>query len=373
MKRPRMLGAALALAGVALLAAACGGVQNPEGWASPTVDGQTIYFFPKKDRLVAVTTAESGQATQKWQFPNGQKDISFNSVYDSPLQIGNALYFASWDKKIYSLDVTNGSILWSGKNLDGGVVAGPVAVNGVLFFGTTDNKVYALAADTGSPAPGWPANGVQVPDAVWASPVVHGQDVYVATMGGDIFRLNAADGSQAPQKVFSTRGAIADMNLLDDNHLFVPTLNKDIYILDLSGDPAKGAIRVGTEDWVWSRAAFKDGVAYFADLAGKVYAIDITSGQMRWQSAYDAETKVKSSPVIIGDTLVVASREPAIHFIDIATGTRKNSVPLKDVGTVRAGLAVDGDRVLIATTNGSLLEADVTKLQVTPLPITGVS
>lgn len=371
-----------ALLFLASFLAACGGVKNPEGWASPAVDGSTIYYFPAKNRLSSLSLAADGSAARTWNFPDkqklDQKDLSFKAVYDDPAVDGDALYFASWDGRLFSVNARDGGLRWARRaKLNGGVVGGPVIAGDTLILGTTSGRLYAVNKADGQPAPGWPANGKDLKDGIWAPPVVKGDasagyTVFVATMAGTLQAYSVKDGSPLWATPFQVEGAIAELALLDDKHLFVPSLDKSVAIVDTADGQLIGK-RFVTKDWVWSGPAFKDNVAYFGDFSGNVYALDITTLTLAagWQAPYDAGAKIKAAPVIIDGVLVLATREPVVHFVDAATGRGLNTVPLKDVGTIRAGLSVNDGKGLIVTTKGKLFVADPDALRVEQLAIAG--
>jgi outer membrane protein assembly factor BamB len=360
-KYPRTLAAGLLLL-VATTLTACGGVQNPEGWAGPAVDGNTVYYFPAKNRLSAVSLSDEGAATRLWNFPDKQKpeqkDLKFEAVYDDPAFDGETLYFGTWDGHVFAVTAKDGSLRWAypGK-VDGGIVGGPVLAGDRLVFGTTDKRLYALDKTTGKPADGWPSHGLAMTNAVWAPPVFANGVLYVATMGGEIEALNPADGTRKWDRPFSVQGAIGELALLDDQHLFVPTLDKTVYIVDTATGQAPNP-PLKTTGWVWTRPAYRDHIAYFGDFSGNVYALDITTGQSPWSAPYAADNKLKAAPILTGDVLIVADRKPVIHFISAKDGTLINRVPLTDAGTVRAPLTVRGDKGLLTTTKGKLFLAD---------------
>jgi eukaryotic-like serine/threonine-protein kinase len=370
-RRGLAVGALLFLASTLL--AACGGEQNPEGWASPAVDGSTIYYFPKKDRLAAITVAADGPATPNWTFPDknrpDQKDLKFDSVYDTASD-ATTLYVGSWDGRLFALNRADGTTKWFKKDfIEGGVVGGPALSDGRLIVGTTANRLYVLDPATGEPATGWSNRGVTFDGALWAPPVAAGGRIYVATMGGEVHAINLADGKPLWAEPFKTEGGIADLTLLDAAHLFVPSLDKRVTILDTAtGKPTAPAF--ATVDWVWSRPAFQDGIAYFGDFSGKVYALDITTGQQKWEYT-DVDSKIKSSPVLLNGVLMIASREPAIYFLDATNGAYLNRVAITDAGTIRAGASVQGGKALFATTKGKLWLADPTSRRVDQLLIAG--
>jgi hypothetical protein len=68
---------------------------------------------------------------------------------------------------------------------------------------------------------------------------------------------------------------------------------------------------------------------------------------------------MKAGPVIIDDVLVVADRQPTVHFIRLSDGAGLNRVPLpEDAGTARADLVESEGRALVLTTDGRLFAAD---------------
>src|ERR687898_941508 len=81
--------------------------------------------------------------------------------------------------------------------------------------------------------------------------------------------------------------------------------------------------------WAWeggeafdSSAAIVDGVVYvgtfIGDLIGVVHAVNIADGKPIW--TFKTQSEVKSSPVVIGDTLVIGSYDGNLYGLDAATG-----------------------------------------------------
>lgn len=394
---PRRLLAGPLLVGIVFLATACIRTANPEGWASPSLDGSTVFYLAAKDRVSASSLAPDGQpaaTAESWHFPDksraDQKEIKVDAVYSEPVFDGQALYFASYNGQVFALN-GDGTLRWRFKDVQGSVLAGPILVGEALVFGSTEGRLYALRKADGVPVAGWPKDGLKFDKGIWAPPVALGGTVYVATMGGEVAAVSAGDASLRWQRSFKADGAIAELQLLDDGHLFAASLNHHVYIVD----PASGRRLLDFEasDWVWAGAAFRDGVAYFGDFAGKVYALDITTGTTKWQP-YETHQRVKSAPAIVDDVLVLVDRAPTVHFIDLKTGNRLNSVSLKDViqgdaGTVRADvlpyaaalqgrqtlttLATKPDHALVSTTKGKLFIANPAKRTVEAVQIGGVS
>lgn len=382
---PRFLAVGLLLAVFALTAASCGKIREPEGWASPAVSDSTVYFFADKDRLVAVNTDSAAAvpdpksttgatlAPLLWRFPSNDQSkedaYKFKGVYGRPAVDGQTFYIASYDGDLYRINSPDGrgELLVNQADIKGKIVAGPVLAGDLLIFGTTEGHLYAINKNNGQLAPGWDRGGKSLGDGLWAPPIITADSIIVATMGGRV-RSFGLDGSERWQAPFKAGGAVPDLALLTPNDLFVPTLDKKVYILD----PATGAQKGNAfkaADWVWSTPAFENNVAYFGDFSGEVYALDITTMTTKW-NPYDAGSRVKAAPVLIDGVLVLADRSPAVHFIDAANGQRLNTVPIPEAGTVRAGITAANGKAYIAGTKGKLFIADPQKRAVV---LTGVS
>jgi len=363
---------------IALVAAACGGVAQPQGWSTPLIDDSRIFYFPDNDQLAAAALAPTGSATVEWTFPNdslpGEKDIDISAIYGDVLAIDGALYMAGWEGEVYAVDASTGRLVWTTRDridLTGSIVAGLTAYADRLFVATTEGRLYVLNRGDGSKAAGWPDDGLKFPKGIWATPILRGEILYVATMSGELHAIRASDGTSAwavPYK--ADTGAIAEIALLGDSVLFVPTVGKRVYLVDpdtgLEAYPT-----ITTEDWVWTRPAIEGSVVYFGDFSGTVHAVDITTGQHIWEVS--TGEKIKAAPAIVGDTVVVADRSPAVTFLDKATGAQRgNRIPLADAGTIRANVVPSGNVAFILTTNGKLFRAEPDRLAVVEVPVAGV-
>ena len=353
----RRLAAGLLLLPLAFVSAACVGVTRPQGWASPAIDGSSAFILEDKDRLTALDLTDATNANIRWSFPDqddpAQEDLDLEAIYATPVIADGVLYTAGYSGELVALDAETGDLLRQ-RDFGSNIIGNIVLDDGEIALATSDGDVYLVNASDFNPADGWDRAGTRIDGEIWADPVATDGHIIVATMEGDIIALDRGNGGQAWR--FTHDGAIPTLRLLDDTSLYASSLSKDVMILD----PASGDLRhnFAAEDWVWNMPAFADGVAYFGDFSGNVYALDITSGQMLWQAPYDGGSKVKAGPVVIGDVLVVADRQPVVHFIRISDGSQLNQVPLPDAGTVRSDLVVHEGRALVLTTDGELYAAD---------------
>ncbi|MEO6397826.1 MAG: PQQ-binding-like beta-propeller repeat protein [Tepidiformaceae bacterium] len=376
MKFPRTLAALPLLAVVALLFAGCVSVENPQGWGSPTFTPNAVYYQESRDHLSGASLANDGAASRSWLFPdknNAQdKELKLKAIYGAPVVEGESVYFSSFTGGVFALNKETGRPNWRVSTGFSGDIVGGVAVGGgKVAFGTTDGDLHLVDAKDGKPSLGWPKNGVSFGKGVWAAPVIAGDVVYVASMDGTVEALKLADGSRIWARPFSATGAIPEIRILDDAHLFVPSLNKHVYIVKRADGSVAQDFRAA--DWVWGGAAFKDNTAYFGDFSGHVYALDITTGKDRWPSISLGDDRVKAAPQIVDDVVVFADRQPTIHFLSAKDGARLGiAFPVVKAGTIRAdGTTLQDGSVVFLTTSGRMFKADPRTQTVSELSVNG--
>lgn len=371
---PRRYVAGLALLAVALLATGCGGLTRPQGWASPAFNDSTAFVFLDKDRLSALDISGDGPATLKWEFPaegaTSTEDIDIEAAYGRPTIDGDRLYFSGHEGSVYAVNLESGLPAWQYDDVTGNITDGPTLAEGTLAFGTSEGRLYLLDAESGRPSAGW-EGGKTVGEPVWAAPVVLHGVVYVATMKGTVIAYSIEGGAEVWEEPFEADGAIASLTLVGDDTLFAPSFDKHVYLLDVATGEARFPEAFATTHWVWTTPAVEENIAYFGDLDGKIYALDITTNEMQWAAPYDAGDKVKSGPLVSGDTLVVVDHAPIAHFLSLDDGTAMGTFALPEASTVRADLAEEGDEIYAITTKGEFFRIDVETRTASEITVVG--
>lgn len=380
----------LAAAAVALLAAACvgDGFTQPRGWAEPVFEGRALHLFPESGLLAAVRLDQPGGlfGDAAWTFPDdnlaAEEDIDLGAVYGPPIVTADRIILATFDGELIALSRA-GRFLpgedWMRDDIEGAIVGGAVLAGDRLIFGTTERRLYARSPANGGPVGNWPLDGLRLDGEIWARPVVSGGTVFVATMDGAVHAFDVASGEERWAEPFDAGGAIAEMALIDGSGtefpelLFVPTLGSRVWLVD----PANGRAvyqPLAAGAWVWTTPAVADGVAWFGDFGGRVHALDLASGDMRWTVPYDTESKVKARPVLIGDTLIVGDEKGYVHFLDAATGALRNRNPQSGggLGKFRAAFVERDGFAWMLSTNGRLYRADPEALSVNEVGLRGL-
>lgn len=346
---------ALPLLLFALVLAGCsGGVAKPEGWASPVFDGGVTYAFQRKDSLTAI----DANGNVKWTFPDenkeSQKDIELGSVYGTPQLVEGVLYFASYEGSVAAVRAETGDLVWH-KDIKESVVGSVAVDSGLVALGTTEGKLFVLSASDGSSPAAWPAKGLGLGGPIWAPTVARDGALYVATMRGIVRGYALETAKTLWGADYKTDGAIADLSLLENGELVVPSLDRRVYFLN-AADGTENRAPAELQDWAWGNPAIEGTTIVLTDISGNVYGFDSTNGGQKW--VYATGSRLKASPAIVNGTVIVADRSPEVHFIDIANGERLVSVPVSGVGTIRANPTLLDNVAYFITTSGHIIKAD---------------
>jgi outer membrane protein assembly factor BamB len=239
----------------------------------------------------------------------------------------------------------------------GAVRSTPAVAGGVVVFGSDDGFLYALDAKTG--AEKWRVN---LGGSVSSSPAIAGGVVLVMGRDGRLCAVKLADGSPVWTLVTG-----ADLSLGSDPRTFdlwvsSPTV-ADGTVFVGGGDGRVYAVDVGTGQARWSHAtgsrvrsspAVAQGTVYAGSFDGQVYALDAATGAERWR--YQTGDVVQSSPAVWGDAVYVGSRAAAVFALDAKTGALRWRRPHSG-SWILASAAVAAGKVIIGGSDSHLLEA----------------
>ena len=311
--------------------------------ASPLAYNGMILFCDKHGEMKGLD-ADTGEE-QLYLALGSDMEASF-TIEDSTLYVGMI------DGRVRSLSLTDGSERWSYET-EGQIAAAPqlTAINGQrrLFVGSYDNYMYTLSPATGKlihrVETGYYING---PVALWqnyalfggcdawvrmvdgttgeaadslkldayipASPVVVGNQAYVADYGGDVYELTLSDGHIASHRKLLAAtdddGGMLSVPVVTDDAVFLLTPNR------------------------------------------RLVCLNRRDGQERWHVALKGETG-ESSPVLAGERLLVCTKTGVVTIHDASTGQQLWEYETGE--QLIAQPVVGEDRFYIQTARGTLL------------------
>jgi outer membrane protein assembly factor BamB len=208
---------------------------------------------PGSRGFIAALDAKTGRVL--WKFPAG-------AVESAPLIVGHVLYFGSWDRHVYAIDLRRkrNRVRWAYET-DDMVVAAPAYANGTIFAATNGGRIYALNARTGKLR--WRAESFSRfgrREYFYATPAVAYGRVFAGNTDGTVYAYGATTGNLLWARQVGTYVYAAPA--VWRNTLFVGTWDGHFSALD---------VRTGDYRWrfeapagVMGAPSVVDGIVYFS-------------------------------------------------------------------------------------------------------------
>ncbi|WP_028650328.1 PQQ-binding-like beta-propeller repeat protein [Nocardioides halotolerans] len=279
---------------------------RPErAFMAPVSDGD-VMVVAEPDGLVSLRTTDSGE--MRWR-------IELEGPILAPAVLaGDAVVVADSHKRVWALSVADGRALWV-RELPDVVSATPVTVGRLVAVPSDDGSVTAVDLTNGDVA--WQ---VTLGGAVRTSPAYDGEHLLTGDLSGTLTALEPDSGDTA-------WSASLDSGLVQG-----PLVADGRVLVEDSDGVVHGFSRDGDIDWqTRSRGvgempmAAGNGVLVALDLGERLTAFDLEDGHRLWRREVP---KTRSAPAVIGDEVVLGTRDGEVVVLDLATGRINDRWPL---------------------------------------------
>ena len=224
--------------------------------------------------------------------------------------------------------------------------SGTAVQEGIIYVGTMDGRVVAINSSTENlkwsyttapvtaPSSGLSCGQTSAATAIYGTPVVDGDIVYIGTYSGQVLALNMLARSQNltfPQQRYGewewdcpidnakSNAIVADL-LVREDAIYVSSSNSRLYSLDKEFGDLNWESKVldETHRKLWTSPVIQGNTIYISTYDGYIYALSIVTGELLdW--SFGSETGFASSPVIYGDTIFVGSFDRYLYAVKIGT------------------------------------------------------
>ena len=361
-KSGRVWGAAVALLLLGSFLSACGGALPAENWPGLTVVGGVVYAISGSPQQVYMLDAETG--TQKGTFMPASPTGTFKGqLYWSPVTVGDETAFVGFaspsDKfaGLFAFDPATGQEKWR-IPADNLILAAPVYADGTVYFGTSSGRVYAVDTAAGALKPGW---SFQAGEAIWGSPLVIGERLYVPAMDHYLYCLDTKTGQEVWK--FKAGGSLAAQPSPSDGTLYQGAFDGKVHAVETGSGQQASDFEFQAQNWVWSEVLVDGARLYVTSLDGKLYTLDAATGKVL-SNAYQvqADDYIRAAPAKIGDLVIIASANGQVIALNGQSGQVVGS-PWTDSGTVVNGIlttpVVSGEWVYVILLNGKVQAFEV--------------
>lgn len=213
--------------------------------------------------------------------------------------------------------------------------SGPVVSRGVLYLGSMEGKLFALDANTGNAQV--PSVEIKVSgggtsfgcaprttgSALYSTTAVSSDTLYIGDYDGNMRAYNLKLVVGWNGKMYKTGSHIVGSPALADGYVYFGSSDKNVYALDA----ATGQLRPGwpfkTNGKVWSTPAVVDGVVYIGSLDHHLYAIKADTGEKVPGFDFKADGAIVTTPIIQGDVIYIGANDGYIYSLNKADGSVK--------------------------------------------------
>ncbi len=274
--------------------------------ATPVVHDNKVFLAAGDDpesgegpgHLYAIDATKTGDITETGRIWHVGGDDFGRTISNVAIADG-LLYAADLSGFLCCFDVKTGQRHWQHDML-AGVWGSPTVVDGKVMLGNTDGELYVL--EHGKSLKQLALNDMQ--HTIYTTPVAANGVLYITTRRF-LYAIEQPHAQLALDQWPMFRGnpqltGLARGTLPDELHV---------------------RWKYETAEPITSTAAIVDGVVYVGSDDGKLYALDLATGQPRW--TYAIEDMIESSPTVVGGLVIFGDDAGVLHACDAKTGAAR--------------------------------------------------
>jgi outer membrane protein assembly factor BamB len=274
-------------------------------WPGITIDGDTAYVAYNQF-IYAIDLDNKGR--QLDVLP--KEAIRGATFFHSPALIGNEkIVEGTYSQDLYLIDIESGASSDFFTKAKNRWIGSPLVADDVIYAPNSNGSLYALTFD-GEELWSFPTEA-----SIWASPLLEGDTLYIASMDHFLYAVDIRDGDLLWKTDLSA--SLVSAPVVDENGtLYIGSFGSQVFALDSQTGDILWDYQ--TADWVWGSPTLDAGDAlYITDLSANIYAVDLTDPPaLLWDKQVEADSKITGSALFSNDTLYVATESGVIAAYD---------------------------------------------------------
>ena len=283
-----------------------------------------------------------------WEIETG------DGMSSTPVIVGEHVYVGLVSGDLLCLKLSDGKQVWKyqsmpdakPKDLPPAFMAPIAATDKLIFAGDQEGFLHAINRATGKKEWIYEDGGEFV-----GGPNLYQDRVIFGTHKGQLTCLDQATGKVVHWK-YDTGGPINGTPTIAGKFTFATDCQAPfLMVVDL--ETGKEAKKIALEGRLIASAAYRDGLLYFGNEIGEVYALDSQKGTLVWTySNPDRDQQIDSSPAVTNDLVVIGHGDKHLHAIDRKTGKGKWTVPTR--AQIDGSPVIAGDKIIFGSNDKQL-------------------
>jgi outer membrane protein assembly factor BamB len=267
------------------------------------------------------------------------------------------LYLGSENGQVLALKQESGELIWHA-DVGGEVLAPPATDSGKVVIATGSGQLLGLDGETGAIA--WTVTSEQ-PNLTLrgtSAPVIAAGGVLYGRADGKIGIVLLQNGQLVNESRVATPHGQTDLDRIVDVDAQPVIIDDELYAIAYNGQLTSRKLISGDELWKRKYASYQNmgiGVNDIAitDSKSHIYLIDRTTGTEKWSNT-QLEYRNVTAPLVLGDYIVVGDSEGYLYWISQTTG-KIAAMQKIDSDGLYATPVIDGDLIYIQTRGGELV------------------
>lgn len=276
---------------------------------TPVLAGSLVIQGNGMDGIVAYDR-ESGQ--ERWRLPIE------NGAEPSATLIRDRLFVGASDGNFYSIEASTGTIQWTfgtkSENL-----AAPILDEGVVYFLAGNNVFYALDAATGQQM--WlysRQDTSQFAIRGGSQAALSNGTLYIGFSDGSLVALNAKTGASVWEVQLNRNKRFRDIDatpVVDGNNIYVAGYDDKLYCVSA----VKGEVLWRVDGGSYSGVTIVGDKILYPTTAGEVWALKKSNGDKLWSYKLEdggiaTQIKTYKGAAVFGES------QGSLRFLDLTTG-----------------------------------------------------
>lgn len=283
---------------LAISISACSGSFSASGWPGVSGDENSVYVAYANQ----VYSLRIKDGSLNWRYP--EKVEAARTYYADPAINGSNVIVGDYKNTLSALNTQTGSVSWTFNKATNRYIGGALVVGDTVLAPNADYSLYALDLNGNLK---WK---FKTRHALWSTPVVRDDVVYLSSMDHYLYAINIKSGELIWE--VDLGGAIVYSPSLNSDMIFIATLANEVIAVNASN----GSVvwKNTYEGGLWSKPVYSDGVVYYGDTAGKIFAVSATDGKLLWD--YVMGEMVSGAPVVMPTGVVFAGENGKLIALD---------------------------------------------------------
>jgi outer membrane protein assembly factor BamB len=315
----------------ALAISACSGAPVANNWYGVAADAE--YAYISGGSFVYAVDLKTGN--EAWRYPaeaDGKLLFYANPVLttDGQLLVGSA----GTNHSFVSLDPATGRENWAETFGKGTWLASPLVLNENIYAPNTDGFLYVLDMNGKKST-----DPIDLGGALWSTPATNNGLLYIASLNHNIHIVDPSRGVVVES--INLGGAIPGSPSVGSEGVYAGSFASTVEFVQSDGSHE---VVAKAENWVWGSPVLDGDTLYFADLNGKIYSLDLVSGNQNWEGI-QPDGPVVASLLVTPEQIYAGTESGSL----IALNREGQTVWEKTVdGAIYTTPVAAGDLILVA-------------------------